>query len=171
MNCKALLTCEKVIIDKQGAHSLINLMLNASIKLQEVTTAGDETARDIQIPKNAFAPTQWWIYTQWEPSLDDIGKRFVQKYELYWPNGEKLPVNKGELPFLQENDRLQQTTFFIGGFPVGQEGKVKIVTWLDSSEGKHVTPKMESHVYVEHLTGKTDPPGAAPQYSGVVTRQ
>ena len=167
MNCKALLICEKVIIDKEGAHSLINIMLNASIKLQE--TVPGALPRDIDIPSNTVAPNQWWIYTLWEPSVEDVGQSFVQIYEIYWPNGEKLTANKLELRFVQENDKLQQSSFFVAGFPIGQQGKVKVVTWLESPSGVTKTGKLENYVRIEHLTGKSEPK-ISPLYSTSFTR-
>jgi len=156
MNCKALLTCDKVIIDRQGTHSLINVILNVSIKLQEAQAG--QTPKEIQIPKSATAPTQWWVYTLWEPSQADVGRSFRQIYEVYWPSGDKLETPKLELPFVQQDDKQQQTTYSIVGFPVGQEGDVTILTWLESSEGKQITDKLTSHVRIEHLTGKVNPP-------------
>lgn len=35
MKCTALLTCEKIIVDKEGAHSIINVMMNAAVSLQK----------------------------------------------------------------------------------------------------------------------------------------
>lgn len=164
MNCKALLTCEKVIIDKDGAHSLINVMLNASIKLQEAQ--GQAPPRDVDIPSNAVAPNQWWIYTLWEPAMEDVGQSFVQVYEVYWPNGDKLapPEHKLQLPFIQRDDKMNQTTFYIAGFPVGQQGKVRIVTWLESQAGDRRTNEIENFVRIEHLTGKPAP-NTTPVYS------
>jgi hypothetical protein len=164
MNCKALVACEKVIIDKEGAHSLVNVLLNASIKLQELQ-AGQEP-RDINVPKNAVAPTQWWIYTLWEPLPKDVGQSFVQVYEVYWPDGEKLvlPPNRLQLPFVQQNEKFNQTSFYIGGFPVGQEGKIRIATWLESETGQIQTQQIETFIRIEHLSAK-DEPKAEPFFS------
>ena len=146
MKCLALLTCDKVIIDKDGAHSLINVMLSAAVTLQE--SEPGETPKDIEIPPNAVSPNQWWIYAQWEPSSDDVGKSFKAVYQVFWPNGEKLIENN--LSFTQIDDRVQQTTFYVGGFPVGQKGAVKVTTWLDSAEGRRVSDVAETHIVIEH---------------------
>jgi hypothetical protein len=146
MRCTALLMCEKVIIDKEGAHSLINLMLSAQITAHIKAPGGEQP---IELPPNAIAPTQWWIYTQWEPSSDDVGKSFTQKYEVYWPNGDRLA--DGKLSFVQTNERLQQSTFYIAGFPVGQTGRVKVVTWLEMPEGQRVCDDLINHILIEHL--------------------
>lgn len=148
MRCTALLACEKVIIDKDGAHSLINLMLNAAIHAQ-LNVPPESSPQSMELPPEAIAPTQWWIYTQWEPSAGDVGKSFDQRYEVYWPNGTRLV--EGKLSFIQTNDRLMQSTYYIGGFPVGQTGKVRIVTWLETPEGRQACDKIENHILIEHL--------------------
>jgi hypothetical protein len=57
----------------------------------------------------------------------------------------------GNLTFVQTNDRLNQSTYLIGGFPVGQTGKVKIVTWLETLEGHQACDKIENYILIEHL--------------------
>lgn len=138
MKFLALCTCERVIIDKQGAHSLINLMLNA-----ELQTSPE------QVPRNAVAPTQWFIYTMWTPSAEDVGKRFEQVYQVYWPDGEKFTENRME--FTQPDESVQQVTFGFYGLPVGQAGKLRIVTWLDQEGGHRVTDIVETSIRVKHL--------------------
>ena len=140
MKCLALLSCEKVIIDKEGAHSIINVMLNADVKLQR-------GLEDVSIPLNAVLPHQWWIYSQWNPSLDDVGQTFEQVYQIFWPNEEKFV--EGKLPFKQDNEKVQQTTFSIVGFPAGQSGQLKITTWLES-HGRQMTDVYRTHVNISH---------------------
>jgi hypothetical protein len=123
-------------------------MLSASIHAQLNVPTGSPP-QSVELPPDAVAPAQWWIYTQWEPSADDVGKSFDQKYEVYWPDGTRLV--EGSLSFVQTNDRLSQSTYYVGGFPVGQTGKVKIVTWLETLEGHQECDKMENHILIDHL--------------------
>jgi hypothetical protein len=146
MKCLALLACEKVIIDKDGAHSIINVMLNAEISLQLIAEPG-KAIPPVTVPPNALTGTMWWIYSIWEPSQDDVGKPIEQVYKVYWPSGEHLL--EGRLPYALKDDSMNQTTFSIAGFPIGQQGKVKIVTWLES-EGKRFTEDAETFVSVKH---------------------
>ena len=141
----ALLTCEKVIVDKDGAHSLINVMLNAKVELHE---AQSEQSTPIPIPNNALAPTQWWIYTVWEPTAEDIEKTFEQVYQIFWPNGDKL-LEKA-LGFILHEEKMWQTTYYVVGFPVGQEGRVRIVTWLQL-EGRRVSEIAETFITINHV--------------------
>jgi hypothetical protein len=141
----ALIACDKIIIDKDGAHSLINVMLNAKVEMQEIQS-GQTTSRPI--PPDAVAPTQWWIYTAWEPSVEDIDRVFEQVYQIFWPNGDKLL--ESSLSFVLHEEKMWQTTFFIGGFPVGQQGKVRIVTWLHF-EGRRTSEIAETFITVSHV--------------------
>lgn len=141
MKFLALCTCDRVIIDKNGAHSLINIMLNAQLQ------AGSE-----QIPRNAVAPTQWVIYSMWIPSPEDVGQEFEQVYQVYWPDGEKF--HESRLEFTQPNESVQQVTFTVLGLPVGQPGKLRIVTWLDK-KGHRVSDIVETSINVTHLAQQT----------------
>jgi hypothetical protein len=145
MKCIALLTCEKIIIDKEGAHSIINVMLNATVTFQQPQSSQPLT--DIAIPSNAVVPNQWWIYSLWNPSTEDLGVTFEQVYQVYWPGGEKM-MERRLVPFTA-TDKLQQTTFSIFGFPAGELGKVRVVTWLDS-QGNRVSEISEIHINVDH---------------------
>ena len=137
MKFLSLCTCDRVIIDKQGAHSLINLMLNA-----EVQTGAEPT------PRNAVGPYQWFIYSMWIPSTEDIGEKFEQVYQIYWPDGEKFAENR--LEFTQPDDTVQQVTFAFYGLPVGQPGKLRIVTWLDK-KGHRVSDVIETNINIKHV--------------------
>jgi len=146
MKCIALLACEKLIIDREGTHSIINVMTNANIKMQEMEPGG--MPHDVVTPPfNAVAPLQWWVYTLWDPSPEDAHRSFEQVYQLYWPNGEKL--REARLPFVLTSERMQQSSFSFVGLPVGQPGKVRIITWLDS-DGQCVSSVSETHLYITH---------------------
>ena len=141
----------KIVIDKDGAHSLIEIMLNAEIRLNEVPAGAafppGYLHTPIPIPSNAVSPNQWWLYTQWEPSAEDVGKEFEQVFQVYWPGGEKFAESR--LPFKQNDDRMNQTSFYYLGFPVGQEGKLKLMTWIDHG-GYRFSDITESYVLIKH---------------------
>jgi hypothetical protein len=147
MKCHAFCACNKVVIDKDGAHSLIEIMLNAEIHPTLITQEKTEEGIPTSIPPNAVAPTQWWLYTQWEPTLTDVGKDFEQVFQVYWPNGDKFAENR--LPFNLKDERMTQTSFSYVGFPVGQEGRLRLLTWLDQA-GNRVTDLIESFVLMKH---------------------
>jgi hypothetical protein len=145
MKCTALVPCEKIIIDKDGAHSLINVMLNAAIAVQR--QEGGKPAEQTEVPRNAVMPHQWWIYSLWRPSPEDVGASFEQVYQVYWPDGEKFAETR--LAFEQKDATVQQTSFYFLGFPVGQEGQLRIVSWLDRG-GHRVSDINEAWVRLEH---------------------
>jgi hypothetical protein len=131
----ALCTCEKVIIDKQGAHSLINLILNA-----EIQHVGE-------IPPNAVSSSQWFIYVMWVPAPEDVGEKFEEFFQIYWPDGEKF--FEGSLEFTQPDESVQQVSYSLIGFPVGQIGNLRILTWLDK-RGNRVSDVIETNIRVKH---------------------
>jgi hypothetical protein len=115
MRLLATCACEKVIIDRVGAHSLIALM----------------------------------------SKID--GKDFEQIIEVYWPNEEK--ILSGKLKFKPEpNGGNQLLSYSISGFPVGQQGKVKVLTWLERHSNR-VTEPFPYYVSVAHISNQHYPPG------------
>src|SRR5260370_11095958 len=102
----ALCPCERVIVDKQGVHSLIEIMRNVSIE-----------AAPGAIPQNAVAPRPWSIYSMWKASSDEVGKKVEQVYQIYWPSGEKFSEENVEFVV---DSTIQQVTLDVVGFPAGQ---------------------------------------------------
>jgi hypothetical protein len=139
----ATCACDKLIIDKNGAHSLVSIMSNADISIVVQSPAVSE-----QIPTNAVTPREWWIFSMWEPSSEDVGEQFEQVYQIYWPNNEKLSENRiGFKP----DERVQYNSQPILGFPVGQSGKIRIVTWVDH-HGQRVTEVFDYYITIKHIT-------------------
>jgi hypothetical protein len=157
MKCIALLACEKLIIDKEGAHSIINVMISASLSLQQ-REGLEGPPENVPVPKDAVLPTQWFLYSVWDPSPNDVGISFEQVYQVYWPNGEKLAERRLQ-KFIPKDDTMMQTSFFFLGLPVGQEGKVRVKTWLDS-DGHRVSDIIETAVRITHSKLATSPRGA-----------
>lgn len=167
MKCTALLTCEKVIVDKDGAHSIINVMLNAEILLQRMSETDNSLAVPIPpdtpvvpIPPNAVAPQIWWIYTIWQPSPEDVGKSFEQVYQVYWPDSDDKFMDQ-KITFALKDERAMQTTFHIGGLPIGKVGKLKVVTWLDQ-QGHRATEVSEAFLNITH---RTTAPESSPMFA------
>jgi hypothetical protein len=101
-----------------------------------------------QMPRNALAPAQWSVFSMWIPSSEDVGEKFEQVYQVYWPDGEKFSENRFE--FTQPDETVQQVTFTFYGLPVGQPGKLRIVTWLDN-KGHRVSDIVETSIDVKHV--------------------
>jgi hypothetical protein len=88
----------------------------------------------------------------WIPSPEDVGEQFEQVYQIYWPDGEKFSETRTGFPPTDET--VQQVTFGFYGLPVGQPGKVRIVTWLDK-KGHRVTDIIETSIRIKHLPVQT----------------
>jgi hypothetical protein len=162
MKCIALLPCEKLIIGKDGAHSIINVMTSSKVELRLQTQAGQPVQhKNIPVPSITVMPMHWFIYTLWNPSAEDVGKSFEQVYQLYWPSGEMVG-EPSRLRFQQKDDLLHQVNFSIFGFPIGQVGRIRIVSWLDS-EGQRASEVVETYVQVAHDGISAETPTIPPQ--------
>jgi hypothetical protein len=150
MRFLSTVACEKVIVDKGGAHTLIEIMSGADIA---ATPPANNPAAEL--PSNALAPKQWWIFSMWEPNDDDVGKDFEQVYTVYWPNGDKL-VDGARASF-KMTDRVQYMSFYVFGLPVGQQGKVKISTWVEKA-GNRITDPFDYFITIRHIPQNQYPP-------------
>jgi hypothetical protein len=150
MRFLATVACDKVIIDKAGAHSLIEVMSGADIVI--TPPPGLATA---ELPPNTLSPKQWSIFSMWEPSANEFGKEFEQVYVLHWPNGDKLLDAKVKF---KTDDRVHYTSYSILGFPVGQQGKVKISTWIEK-DGSRITDAFDYFITIRHIAQDTYPEG------------
>ena len=142
--------CEKLIVDKGGAHSLINVMSSIDIAISPMPGTPLE-----QIPTNAVMPKEWWIFSMWEADATEVGQEFEQIYQVFWPNGDKLL--EGKLKF-KPDEKAQYNSFTILGFPVGQQGRVKINTWVES-KGSPITEPFTYSIVMKHVSETHHPPG------------
>lgn len=126
MRLIASLPCEKIITDAKGTPSLITIL--TEVEVGPIPAEG--------LPANAVAPTPWWVYTLWEGDESDKGIENVQNIVIYWPDGKEFAKNAAafkiwtpEKPTLKHSISAQ----FIG-FPLGQQGDVKIQIWIERNE-------------------------------------
>src|ERR1039457_2108097 len=122
MRLIASLPCEMIITDAKGTPSLITII--TAVEVGPIPAEG--------LPVNAVGPTPWWVYTLWEGDESDKGIENVQKIVIYWPDGKELTNNATtfkigapEKPLLKHSITSQ----FLG-FPLGQQGDVKIRIWI-----------------------------------------
>ncbi len=141
----ALCACERVIVDKIGAHSLINIMQN--VQVQGVPKGPSQTLLPTPaVPTNTVLSNLWFIFSMWKPSAEDIGKTFEQVHQVFWPDGTKF--NEGKLQF-KPDENMQQNSYGLVGFPVGQPGPLRIVTWVEDN-GKRITDVLDYEIRVKH---------------------
>ncbi|SRR5258708_2860862 len=140
MKFLALCPCERVIIDKYGVHSLINILQNVAIE-----------PAPVPMQQNTVVPRQWSIFSMWSASREEIGKKFEQVYQIYWPDQEKF--SEENFDFIADGP-IQQVTLDLMGFPAGQPGDLRIVTWL-FHEGHKVSDVVETSIHVTHIPRQT----------------
>ncbi len=130
-----LCACDRVIIDGKGIPSLINLFQRLDLQLQ-----------DTPLPENAVAPARWFIYSQWQLAPDEVGKDFVQHTKVLKPDGTDF--HEATQPFRVDSDiDLQVRTYVeFNGMPVGQEGRIRVLTWLGDEPNRH-----EFSLYIKHV--------------------
>jgi hypothetical protein len=142
--------CEKVIFDNRGAPSLITVMQNVHINTLPGMTAQE-------IPSNAVMPKEWFVFSAWLLSSEDMGQQYEQVFQIYWPSEEKFNESRSEFT---GKDDWQYNTLQLLGMPVGQQGKLRIVTWVEHA-GKRISDLIENSVKVKH--GPAPAPAVGPE--------
>ena len=144
MRFLALCPCDRVIFDRNGTLSLITIMENFDLSVQ--TASGEK----VDIPPTTVVPRDWSIYGRWEASESDDGMTFEQVFEIYWPNGDKFVESRMTMQTIRKEDPTQQTALQLMGFPAGQVGRIKIVTWIEHDKQRMIDP-IECTVRVRHV--------------------
>jgi hypothetical protein len=112
--------CDRVLQDPVHGASLITVFHGLAFKVQE----------GIELPPNAVMPKEWAVFTKWGLEREEVGKQYVSKLEIYWPDGTEFI--KFSLEALQP---IRDGLMFISritGFPVGQTGNLRILQTLES---------------------------------------
>jgi hypothetical protein len=119
-----LCPCEKAIIDRNGALSLISIMGKLTVGVPTNAPAP---------PANAALPMQWAIVTLWQATSDfDFGRPFEQRAALVSESGNTLIDTLATFEFKRDaaNDSLAQIIAQIPGMPVGSVGNSKVKVWI-----------------------------------------
>jgi hypothetical protein len=94
----------------------------------------------------------------WKASSDEVGKKVEQVYQIYWPSGEKFSEENVEFVV---DSTIQQITLDLVGFPAGQPGDLRVVTWLFNM-GDRVSDIVETSIHVTHAARQTSTSVSAP---------
>ena len=113
--------CEKVILDAQGTASLIALF--NKVEAQLVSSADP-------LPANAVAPFPWAIFTSWEMEPDDAEKKFLQVFEILFPDGSTFQEHRVEFVTPKGKTHHQIEARFTA-FPIGQQGQYTVTMRLE----------------------------------------
>src|SRR5271165_3941587 len=111
--------CQIALQDPEQGHSLIAIFHDILIKLPETSPAP---------PPNAIIPREWAIFTKFALEPNEEGKDYALATNIFWPD---------ETSFVSQVLHAAQPTkngmAFIAklqGFPMGQNGKVRITQQL-----------------------------------------
>jgi hypothetical protein len=140
--------CEKAIIGKDDVASLIGLF--TKIRLNIITGT--------DIPKDAAAPKEWAIFSQWHVEPGDENKEYMLGTQILYPDKTQfsdIPKNR----ILVEAKKSSQVIIQVNGFPVGQEGPYTIRTWVEENKQIVLGP-LEFEIEVE-ISKQEAPPKAS----------
>jgi hypothetical protein len=121
--------CEKVIFSKEDVASLIGLFSKMILKV----------AKGTEIPNNALMPREWAVFSAWDPEPGDEKRLFVLCTRFVFPDLSQFgDVTKTPM-VIESGKRFQVNTAF-NGFPIGQAGPCRVVTWIEENEHVAVSP-------------------------------
>ena len=141
MKLRMFVACEKVIVDANGAASIINL-------LQAVKLGRTPGANAPLLPPNAVVPKEWALAALWYVPKEYLDRQFVQMFEILWPDGTEFAKNL--LPFKTTDRDTSLNYLNINAMPLGQEGALQIKAWVEEPNGTIVTDIAEFSISVKH---------------------
>lgn len=151
--------CEKVVLEYQmtadnkavaGPASLISLF-------QKITAVVATNAPPF--PANAVAPREWSLYSSWDTEPGDELRNYVLCTQILYPNGDEYgTVQRIPVKPLSAGKRWQMIVRVLG-FPIGQAGFYKILTWIEENDQRVVGP-IEDKIEVEIIKQAEAPPVA-----------
>lgn len=140
--------CEKVILDKAGNPSLISIMQNVHITVPDGET----------VPDNAVSPKEWFVFTHWLASDEDMGVTLSQKTQVILPDGKVFgdpPVTSSASFKVDDPEkRIIQNLVTLLGFPVGREGPISVRAWIEDEGGKAITDVLNYPLKVIYERGR-----------------
>src|SRR5437867_283000 len=98
--------CEKFIIDQQNNASMISLLQELAIPVQDNTVP----------PSGAAAAMKWDAVAIWLKGEDDFGKTYEQRIALFEPSGEPTGVSVSSTFAIEPATHRNVTTIY--GFPI-----------------------------------------------------
>jgi hypothetical protein len=110
--------CEKLIEDLTQGQSMISIFHGLKIRIP----------RDQEIPSNAVSPKEWAIFSKWELSPEEEGQTFTSTMSVFWPDGSQFFTH--ELAAIQPTTNPMAFVHRVQGFPIGQNGDLRIVNSL-----------------------------------------
>jgi hypothetical protein len=118
-----LAVCEKVIFDTDGPASLVSIFENMLYPVQ-----------DSPLPERAVLPNQWSIFTQWEPTIQELGQEFTQVTVVTAPDGSEF--HRLEVEFSRKDPAKSTVRIRVNlrSIPIWKEGPVRVDVFLKGQE-------------------------------------
>lgn len=117
---RILAACDRVIFDRVGIASLINIFHRLEMPVPEAP-----------LPDDAVSGIRWNVFSQWHHGPDSLGQNYVQHVEVIKPDGTRYADVDLAFTVTEENSYTRHQTEIVG-FPIAREGFFKIRVWLDS---------------------------------------
>ena|ERR1035438_2166062 len=113
--------CNIVLQDPGLGSSLISIFHGITFKVPTGT----------ELPSNAVMPKEWAIFSKWGLELEEYGKEYTSKIEIYWPDGTEF----AKFSLVSEQPTKDGMAFInrLTGFPVGQDGEIRVVQLLEGN--------------------------------------
>jgi hypothetical protein len=112
--------CNSALQDPILGSSLIAIFHGITFKVPPGT----------ELPSNAVIPKDWAIFSKWGLEPEEYGKEYTSKIEIYWPDGTEFV--KASLVSQQPTRDGMAFISRMTGFPVGQDGEIRVVQLLES---------------------------------------
>ena len=138
MRLQLFTACEKVLLNETRLPSLIVLLQELQAHVVPMQ----------DLPKDAVVPKEWALIGMWLPTPDDVGKEFVQRFDITWPDGSHFMDYR--LPFKVNNTSPATNYVNIVGIPIGQVGAVTLRSWVEL-QGTAVTEVVSVPLLVKHV--------------------
>jgi len=106
------------------------------------------------VPANVMSPLTWFVFSVWSRNENEIGRKFVQRFELLPPDSDDALPIKSDLTF-EAIDDLSVNYVQINGFPVGKAGPLRVKMWLESTAQEVVSPVYIYPIAVKHNAPQT----------------
>jgi hypothetical protein len=145
-----LAACERVIIDRVGLPSLINIFQRMNVHPVPE-----------RIPENAVSPISWAIFVLWQHTEDELNKEFIQNVQVVTPDGRIFTSTQTSFKITEADDLQSKNHIVVLGLPVWSEGFMSVNVWLEGLE----TDKHSYLVAIKYLPKDQ----AQPQHSDALS--
>ncbi len=140
--------CERVIVDRVGLPSLINIFQRMNVKLVD------------PVPEDAIIPNQWAVFVLWQHSDSELNVEFTQHLEIVAPDGKIFLTGKTTFKITEVDDRQSKNHIIVNGLPVWAEGFISLNVWLEGAEDtKHSYLFFVKHLPHDNETSSSEPKG------------